>query len=498
MNRLVIALTVSIILGHVSFAADLAGNANAVVGMGRALPFDMPEIARPVIPDRSVSIVDFGAVGDGTVMNTGAFAAAMKSLSAQGGGHLIVPAGIWLTGPICFESDIDLHLDNGALLLFSEDLSDYPLVETTFEGLDMIRCQSPLSALGKENISITGQGTINGSGDSWRPVKKGKVSPSHWQRLTAGGVVGGKGDVWYPNENIRELNEDGVRDKGRILEDNDWSYAHDFLRPVLLSFVKCRNVLLEGVTFENSPSWNLHPMMCENVIIDRISVRNPDYAQNGDGLDAESCRNVLVTGCTFDVGDDAICIKSGKDQDGRRRNVPCENVLIEDCTVYHGHGGFVIGSEMSGGVRNISVRNCVFVGTDCGLRFKSVRGRGGVVESIFVDGIKMANIVGDAIIFDLYYGLKGEPVAQPVSIETPVFRDIHISNTVCRGADRAMYFNGLPEMPLKDITVDNSVFHSSKGAILNEVDGLTFSNVSLEISEGEKIVSRNVDGLVVK
>lgn len=448
--------------------------------------------ALPDIPDRRMVLTDFGAVGDGTAKNTDAFASAVKALADRGGGHLIVPPGIWYTGPIALESNIDLHLENGALILFSDDLSDYPLVRTSFEGLDMIRCQSPLSATGKENISITGAGTINGSGNAWRPVKQGKVSPSLWTRIITGGVLGSRGDVWYPNDTIRHLNEDGVRDKGWLRTSADWEYAHDFLRPVLLSLVSCRNILLEGVTFENSPSWNIHPLMCEEITVKGITVRNPDYAQNGDGIDAESCRNVLISDCTFDVGDDAICIKSGKDRDGRERGIPCENVLVEGCRVYHGHGGFVIGSEMSGGVRDITVRNCLFVGTDVGLRFKSTRGRGGIVENIRIEGINMANISGDAIIFDLYYGIKGEPKAAPVSEETPVFRNIHISRTSCRGAKRAMFFNGLPEMPLSDISVSNSTFTSDFGANLNEVDGLVFSDVTINHRQGERITSNNV------
>ena len=222
------------------------------------------------------------------------------------------------------------------------------------------------------------------------------------------------------------------------------------------------------MTFRNSPAWNVHPLMCENVLIDNITVSNPEYAQNGDGLDLESCRNAVVRNSTFDVGDDGICIKSGKDADGRRRGLPCENVVIEGCTVFKGHGGFVIGSEMSGGVRNILVRNCTFMGTDTGLRFKSTRGRGGTVERIFIDGIGMTEIKGDAVVFDLYYGNKvatrvdsrGERVpaevdAAPVDETTPSFRDIRISNMVCAGARRAMFFNGIPEMPVRNVTLEN-------------------------------------------
>ena len=210
------------------------------------------------------------------------------------------------------------------------------------------------------------------------------------------------------------------------------------MRPVLLYLESCRNVLLQGVTFQNSPNWCLHPLLCENLIVDQVMVRNPAYAQNGDAIDVESCRNVLVVNSSFDAGDDGICLKSGRDEQGRRRGRPTENVVVDGCTVFNGHGGFVVGSEMSGGVRNIWVNDCQFLGTDAGLRFKSCRGRGGVVENIYIRNISMADILGDAVTFDLFYGGKsvieqlesGERInniaAEPVGEGTPVFRNIDI------------------------------------------------------------------------
>src|SRR5690606_35184650 len=178
----------------------------------------------------------------------------------------------------------------------------------------------------------------------------------------------------------------------------------DFLRPVMVSLVGCNKVLLDGPTFQNSPAWNLHPLMCSNVILRNLTVRNPWYSQNGDGVDLESCKNVLIYNNTFDVGDDAICFKSGKNEDGRKRGMATENVIVKNNVVYHGHGGFVIGSEMSGGVKNVHVSNCTFLGTDVGLRFKSTRGRGGVVENIYISDIDMTNIPTESIRFNMFYG----------------------------------------------------------------------------------------------
>jgi polygalacturonase len=222
---------------------------------------------------------------------------------------------------------------------------------------------------------------------------------------------------------------------------------------------------MEGCTYQNSPCWNVHPLMCKNLIVNRVNIRNPWYSQNGDAIDVDSCENVLIVNSTFDAGDDGICIKSGKDADGRRRARPCKNLIVDNCTVFHGHGGFTVGSEMSGGVENIKVSNCRFLGTDVGLRFKSTRGRGGVVKNIHIDNIYMKDILAEGVLFDLFYGGKsavdaaadGSPIvdepARPVDETTPEFRDIYIRNVYCNGAARAMFFNGLPEKPIMNITL---------------------------------------------
>ena len=218
-----------------------------------------------------------------------------------------------------------------------------------------MRAQSPISAFNAENIAITGQGTFNGNGEYWRPLKRAKVAPSQWKtHLQKGGVLSADGNTWYPDSASLYAATLCVDQNVPVVSDPAlWQQIHSFLRPVLVHFVGCRNILLEGVTFENSPAWNLHPMCCENLILRDLNVRNPWYSQNGDGVDVESCKNVLIARCSFDVGDDAICMKSGKNKPGRDRGIPTENVVVDECTVYHGHGGFVVGSEMSGGIKNI-------------------------------------------------------------------------------------------------------------------------------------------------
>jgi len=476
------------------------------------LPFSMPKVEAPVFKNNTVSISDFGGLGDGYTLNTEAFKKAVSALSQKGGGQLTVPAGVWFTGPIELMSNVNLHLEKGALILFSPDFNLYPLVNTIFEGLETRRCQSPISARNAVNIAITGEGSINGSGEAWRPLKKVKVTDNYWKKVVNSGGVLKDPTYWFPSKS--SLKGESISDqnvpRGK-LSDSAWIEVRDFLRPAMINFIECKNVLLEGVLFENSPSWNIHPLMCTNVIIDHIAVRNPSYAQNGDGIDVESSKNVLIINSSFDVGDDAICIKSGKDEEGRRRARPAENILVDNCKVFKGHGGFVVGSEMSGGVRNISVSNCQFLGTDVGLRFKSNRGRGGLVENIYIRDIYMFDIVTDSFLFDLYYGGKSaseslddrdtsavEVKKTPVTKETPSFRNIYVTNIVSRNARRAMFFNGLPEMNISNINVENAIISSQYGAVICESDGIKFRNVHIMQQTGAALTLQNVKNFDLK
>ncbi|GHV57274.1 glycoside hydrolase [Bacteroidia bacterium] len=466
----------------------------------RNLPFDMPKIQPPVFPNRSVNLKDFDGTPDGIRLNTHAFEKAFDALSEKGGGVLVVPAGIWFTGPIVFKSNINLHLEKGAVIVFSPDFDLYPLVNTVYEGLDSKRCQSPVSGYQLENIAITGEGVINGSGEAWRPLKKGKVSEDHWKQVVKSGGVLKDPSFWFPTEKALLGETMNANTPKKQFTDVDWLSFKDYLRPVMVNFIECKNVWLEGVTFENSPSWNIHPLMCENVIIDRITVRNPFYAQNGDGLDLESCVNAIIVNSSFDVGDDGICIKSGKDEEGRKRGRPTLNVIVDNCKVFQGHGGFVVGSEMSGGVRNISVSNCQFLGTDVGLRFKAGRGRGGVVENIYVSNIYMFNIATEPFLFDLYYGGKpgDSKLTPPVDETTPVFRNIYLKNMTAREARRAMFFNGLPEMNISNIRVEDVIISSVTGAEISESDGLFFKNIQIIPEKGPVFILNNVRNMTVE
>jgi polygalacturonase len=457
--------------------------------------FNLPVVTEPNIPGNTVYITDFGGVNDGQTLNTKAIADAIDEVTKKGGGTVVIPMGIWLTGPIILKSNLNIHADEGALIIFSSDKDLYPLIENVFEGTNTVRCISPIYGKDLENISFTGKGIFDGTGQVWRPVKKEKLTETQWRELIrSGGVLSKDGKQWYPSEsylkgqNISEMN---VPPPLRRLE--DYNDIKDFLRPVMVNLVNCRKILFDGSVFQNSPAWCLHPIMCEDLTIRNVTIRNPWYSQNGDGLDLESCRNVIVQDCSFDVGDDAICIKSGKDADGRKIAKPSENIIIRNCVVYHGHGGVTIGSEMSGGVKNIYVSKCTFIGTDVGLRFKSNRGRGGVVEKIFFSDILMINIPIQAIAFNMYYaGMSpsellavsrnidnGTETVPAVTEETPCFRNISIKNLTCKGASQAVLLQGLPELNLENIVLENIDIEADNGVTVIDAKGLTIKGMRL-------------------
>ncbi|MCM1255727.1 MAG: glycoside hydrolase family 28 protein [Duncaniella sp.] len=370
-----------------------------------SLPFKATQPALPVIPETRVSLLDFGGNPDGSTLNTDAFIRALDYLEKAGGGHLDVTDGIWLTGPVRLRSNIDIHLSHNCIILFSHDKSLYPVTPAD-KGTSGDLCTAPFNASGIKNFSITGSGIIDGNGEAWRPVKRFKVSDAEWKSMSYLNLTETKEDgstVWYPtlgNEN------------GKIAKK----------RPRLLRFIECSNFLIQGVVIQNSPSFHVNMILSHDFIIDGITVRCPWNAQNGDGIDLSSCNNALLTNCSVDAGDDAICLKSGIGEVGRDRG-PCSEIVIQNCTVFHGHGGFVIGSDTSGGMKNIYVNKCRFIDTDTGLRLKSGRDRGGMITDIWIDDVVMCDIAGEAVLFDCYYqekvGDAADAPAAPLSPDTP-------------------------------------------------------------------------------
>jgi len=461
-------------------AGDLSNLKTEVSACLNGVPFSMPAIPLPEFPDQRLIITDFGAVGDGHTMNSIAINQAILKCSQSGGGTVIVPPGLWLTGPIKLQSNVNLHLQAGALVVFSTDRNDYPVIKPPAKRFTT----SPLiTGYNLENIAITGAGVFDGNGQEWRPVKKFKTTAGQWRDLlNSGGVVNKTGDMWWPSVEALHgedyLNSLGSTRSTKDLGPVDYLPARDFLRPNLVSLVNCKIVLVEGITFKNSPMYAFQPERSENLIIRNIKINNEWWAQNGDGIDISSCKNVLIFKCTVTAGDDAICMKSSRISGQTEPAV--QNIVIRDCIVYHGHGGFVIGSNTDGGMRNIFINNCVFIGTDVGLRFKSARDRGGLVENIFIQNIRMKDIVNEAILFNTYYeGVGRENEIVPVTEDTPVFTNFDLDSIVCIGASQAIRIMGLPEMPVSKIRISNSYLAAEGGFSAEYAREFTLENISI-------------------
>lgn len=435
------------------------------------LPVSLSEPMAPVIPDHRVTVTDFGAVGDGVQSNTEAFAKAISALTKQGGGHLVVPAGVYLCGMISLKDNIDLHLERNAMLLFSPDKKDFLKEDPATGQLATDKATPAISASKRRNVSITGEGIIDGNGKWWRAVKRSKVSDVEWKMYTdLGGTVADNGSLWYPFhlKYFDDIASDAKKQEG--------------MRTHLIRLTDCERVLIQGVTVQNSPKFHIVPQRCKHVIIDGVTVRCPWNAQNGDGIDLMQCQEALIVNCTVDVGDDGICMKGGVGKEGLKYG-PCQNILIQDNTVFHAHGGFVIGSEFSGGMYNIVVRKNTFSSTDTGLRFKSGAGRGGKTRDIFISDIYMSDIKDQAVVFETSYadrpvGSDGAPVQPKQEDFIPEFSDIHIQRVVCRDVKTAVAAHGTLEM-IHDIFLDDCVFfYFKQDKSIDHPDMISFKNVS--------------------
>jgi len=434
-------------------------------------------ITHIVMAQSLYDVTKFGAKKDSSAKATAAIAKAIDAAVKAGGGTIYFPAGKYLTGPIHLKSNITVFIDAGAELHFSDNFDDYlPMVESRYEGVDVMSFSPLFYAYKAENIAIKGRGIIDGHGKKWwhfvEGYKEGQPR-SRWQ-LTFDSL----------NKNI-------------LLPDDPRQMKRGFLRPPFIQPMYCKNVQIEGITIRNSPFWTVNPEFCENVTVKGVTINNPP-SPNTDGINPESCKYVHISDCHISVGDDCITIKSGKDIPGRTKAAPAQNYTITNCTMLSGHGGVVIGSEMSGGVKNIVISNCVFDGTDRGIRIKTTRGRGGVVEDIRVDNIIMKNIKEQAIVLDMAYS-KTDP--EPVSERTPLFRNIRLSN-ITAYTKQAMFINGLEEMPVQEISLNDVYFEAETGIVISKAKDITLRQVTVNTKQGPAVVARQttqleVDGLMV-
>ncbi|GAB3903130.1 glycoside hydrolase family 28 protein [Mucilaginibacter boryungensis] len=458
-------------------------------------PFKMPAVTEPHFNSKIYNIKDYGAVADGQTLNTAAFEKAITACSTGGGGTVLIPPGLWLTGPIELKSNVNLHADRGALITFSTDHTLYPIVNG--------KAQTLLSGTKLENVAITGEGVYDGGGETWRPLKKSKASPTLWSdMLKAGGVVSKDGSMLWPTKEAMEGEEYLKTLKGKANPTaQDYLPARDFLRPTMVSVQNSKNVLIDGPTFKNSPQFALNPKNCTNMIIRNVTIFNEYWAQNGDAIDLSSCKNSVVYRCTVHAGDDGICMKSSGGKGDALNDAALKNIVIADCIVYHAHGGFVIGSNTDGGMQNVYVTNCNFVNTDVGIRVKSSRGRGGPVRDIYIDNVYMHDILNEAVLFSTYY--EDEKPAQPgqkfeVNSKTPIFSDFYISHVYGSGAKSAISITGLPERPVSKIHFSDVVLSATKPVDITEASTITMDNVKILSPQKTLITANNAWDISLK
>ena len=447
------------------------------------LPIEIEHVQDVKFPATSVNIAQYGAVPDGKTECTEAFEQAIKDLSKQGGGHVIVPRGVWKTGPIVLRSNIDLHLSKGATILFSENRELYVQKNDTLRDGSK-KCNAFIRASKCENVGITGKGVIDGQGFIWRPIKEKKVVRDGgltdvWEAALALGGTLKQDDktyrIWYPFNLNPEL---GIPDIAATPE------AQSNMRPTLVNIIDSKNVVIEGVTIRNSPKLHLVPTRIQNLIIENVTIDCPWWAQNGDAIDPGNVQVALIAGCNVNCGDDGLCMKGGAGQKGVDAG-PQRDFLICNDTVYRAHGGFVIGSEFSGGMQRIIVKDCVFDGTDTGCRFKSAPGRGGWCEDIYCINIVMKNIREADFFFESGYadraaGGRGATDSDDKSKFFPEWSNITFRNITCVNSHKAVQMTGLKGLPVHDILFDGINWYGTReGMSMDYAEKITFINCTM-------------------
>jgi len=423
------------------------------------LPTILNQIIAPEFPDQDFSIMDFGAQGDGITDCTDAFRKAVDACYIAGGGRVLVPAGVFLTGAIHLKSHVNLHIEKGAIVLFSQDIGKYlPVVFTRFEGVELMNFSPFIYAFEQENMAITGTGILNGNADStaWWP----------WAGSKRYGWKEGMPNQKYDRDSLFQMAEDGVP-----VEDRIFGKDHH-LRANFIQFYRCKNIIVEGITIKQSPMWEIHPVLSENIIVRNIHIKS--HGPNNDGCNPESCKNVLIKNCYFDTGDDCIAIKSGRNGDGRRVNVASENIVIQECQMKDGHGGVVIGSEISGSCRNVYAENCIMdsPNLDRALRIKTNSLRGGVVENIFMRNVTIGE-VSDAVVRIFFHYEKGD-----VGEFTPIVRNISVENVTSQKSRYALLLDGYERSPIQSVSIIDCEFSGvAEGNLLNFVSDLQLENV---------------------
>ena len=450
----------------------MAASATALPALASDTFFSSAAAENPAAPQQEIAsrplfnVRDFGAVGDGRTLVTAAIQSAIDACAKAGGGKVFVPAGNYLTGPLFLRSNLELELHSGAVLLGSRQVSDYPSIEGRWEGLERTVFASLLTGLDLENVAITGNGVLDGQGAIWR-------------------------EAHHETEELRK--KMGLT--GREPENPAGSPLR-WPRPRMINLYRCRNVRISGLLLRDCPSWNVHPVSCENVRIDGLSIVNPRDSANTDGIDPDSCRNVRISDCYISTGDDCIILKSGYKHIPGKPFQPTENVVVTNCVFGEGHCGVGVGSETAGGIRNVAISNCVCEGTRRGLYIKTARGRGSVIENIQAVNFAMRNIENTAVAVNMFYSPADRERSAPLDETTPAIRNIRISDVTVSGAARSIVFEGLPERPIEGLSLRNvAVDSSSNGVLCSQVHGLTLENIEVTCDQGPAMEIADVENL---
>jgi polygalacturonase len=419
----------------------------------------LARIVPPVFPARDFDITKFGAIGDGRKDCTDAIRTAVAACAGAAGGRVVVPDGVFLTGSIRLKSRVNLHLSPGATLRFSSDPRQYlPVVFTRFEGVECMNYSPLIYALDETDVAVTGSGLLDGQADAehWWPWKGGKNTKP------------GEPDQAPARARLVEMSNRRVPVAERVFGEGA------FLRPNFIQPYRCQNVLIEGVTVRRSPMWEIHPVLSTNVTVRNVTIDS--HGPNNDGCDPESCRDVLIEGCSFDTGDDCIALKSGRNEDGRRVNVPIENVVVRDCVMKDGHGGVVIGSEISGGARNIFAEKCRMDSPqlDRALRIKTNAARGGVIEHVYMRDVTIGQVAESVVTVNFFY----EEADKGAFL--PVVRDVEVRNVTSGRSQYSLLLRGFPRSPVTDVRLVDCTFDNvEKPDVLEAVKDVVLSNVKV-------------------
>ncbi|WP_343614742.1 glycoside hydrolase family 28 protein [Flavobacterium sp.] len=428
----------------------------------RRMEFIIKNLPKTNFQDKTYNIDDFGAVADGKTLNTQAFQKAIQTCSSNGGGKVLVPNGKYLTGAIHLESNVNLHLEDQAEILFSLNPKDYPIVHTSWEGTEVMNYSPLIYAKNKTNVAITGKGTLNGQADN-----------TNWWIWSGGKNYGWKKGIPSQNDpQNREVLVD-MAERGTPVNERVFGEGR-YLRPNFIEFFECNTVLVKDITVINAPFWILHPIKTNNMIIDGVTVNS--HGPNNDGCDPEYSQNIIIRNCTFNTGDDCIAIKAGRDADGRRVAIPSKNIIVQNCKMIDGHGGVVIGSEISAGVNNVFVENCVMdsPNLDRAIRIKTNSKRGGIIEDVFVRNLEVGTVKECVLKLNMFYNVYGSQTGNFI----PTIRNIHLENVnVKNGGKYSIWAEGYEQSPVENITLTNVKIEKVDSIyLLKNVKNLKFNN----------------------